>query len=146
MKGPGRLLLVAAQDKRAARAGEQAQINGEILPGGVAGQVFGGKAYLNQRLLEPASIRRIHKEPAGFNTLAQERGHRLLPRDLLRQGEIVGREHQAAGIAHHLQPPITAGKIAHRHQNVLRHRVLRQAAQRLDDGRSVDAGRAGIPD
>ena len=45
VKGPGRLLLVAAQGKRAACAGEQAQINGEILPGGVAGQVFGGKAY-----------------------------------------------------------------------------------------------------
>ena len=67
------------------------KVNGEILPGGVAGQVFGGKADLNQRLLEPASIRRVHQEPAGLETLAQERGHRLLPRDFLRQGEIVRR-------------------------------------------------------
>ena len=90
MKAPGRLVLVVTQCKRPASARYPPQFEGEIFTGSVARQVFRRITDPDQRLLEPAPVRRVHQKAAPLQTFAQQRGHRLLPRDLLSQREVIG--------------------------------------------------------
>ena len=78
--------------------------------------------------------------------LVQQRRNVFVPADLFGQRAIVGGQHEMVRTARQTQPAVARSVIANLDRHVLRHFVLGELVQRLDDLIGIDARRRGVPD
>ena len=137
-----RFMLVGAQ--RPAVVG--AQRDGVRLPVDVAGEVLGRPAQLQQHLLEPAALGRVHHDGVAVDPLPEQRGGLLVADDLGKHGLVGGAQHQpVTGVVLQPEPAVAVHGLGDVDQQRVRHGVPGEADQRVHDLLGVVPGGPRVP-
>jgi hypothetical protein len=136
-----RLLLVGPQ-----RPAVLDQVDLVRLAVDVPGQVLGRPAELEQPLLEPPALGRVHDDRVLVDQVAEHPGELLALGDLDQHRAVERLEHQAVRrMVDQLQPSVPVHRLGDVDEQRVRHRVPRVAQQRVDDALRVVAGGARVP-
>jgi hypothetical protein len=112
----------------------------------VAGEVLRRPADLQQRLLEPAPLRRVDDDAVLVDAGTQHGRHPLRSDDLLEHRAVGAGEHQPVHrVVGQGEPAEAVHGVGDVDQQRVRHRVAGETHQRIDDLLGVVPGGAGVP-
>jgi hypothetical protein len=112
----------------------------------VPGQVFGGPAELEQRLLQPAALRGMYRDRLVVDASAEHAGQLLVLRHLDQHDAVEAAQDEAVTrVVDELQAAVPVHGLGHVHEQRVRHRVAGELDQRVDHAFGVVAGGPRVP-
>ena len=136
-----RLPLVGAQRPAVLDEGDRVGLAVDV-----AGEVLGGPAELEQRLLEGAALARVDGDGVVADPFADHPLDLLGAQHLLQHRPVGGRQHEPVRrVLLQPQPPVAGHGVGDVHEQGVRHGVAGVPQQRVDDLLGVVPGGAGVP-
>ena len=113
----------------------------------IAREILRGPAHLQQHLLEPTALRRMHHDGVVVDPRTEHGRDLLVAQDLLEHRAVEAHERQPVNrTLHQLQPPEPAHRVDDVHEQRLRDGIPRKRHEGVDNLLGVMPGRTRIPE